>query len=139
MKKLILFFLKVFCYITTAVFIIVSLGFSFYGADPTVQTLRGILLCSFLSALSTVITYGIKPEDMNILLSTVIHYIFLCVIMGVIGYLYHWIAPNFAGIGSMCLYVAAVYAFTFTMSWLSDRENAKNINRALEEKYSENR
>ncbi len=135
MKKYINLFLRYFCYITTGSLIAVIFGFSISHSCPTLKTLWEILLCSLPATIATIITYNVKTDNFNLPIRMLIHYICLCLIMGTLGCLFGWISPNIMGMIFMCLCVAGVYAFTYLASYLSDRENAKNINKALEEKY----
>lgn len=138
MKKYISLFLKYYCFITTATLLVVACAVGLiYNAQADTSTLWQILVTSIPAALYTVIVFNVNAENMNYLFRMLIHYICLCVTMGFFGYKFHWIDFSLFGIVFMCICVAVVYAFTFLISWLSDRENAKNINKALEEKYKE--
>lgn len=137
MRKYINLFLRYFCYITTGTIIAVLIALSIYQESPTLDTLWEILVCSVPTSIATIVAYNVKTQNYNLPLRMIIHYVFLCVIMGVLGRLFGWIAPGGKGLVYMCLSVAGVYVFTYIVSYLSDIENAKNINKALEEKYRE--
>ena len=137
MKKYINLFLRYFCYITTGSLFAVIVGFTLGGANPTLKTLWEIPACSLPATLATILTYNEKAENYSLLLRIALHYVSLCIIMGVMGCWFGWITPSVIGIVFMCICVAGVYAFTYVVSYLSDKENARNINKALEEKYKE--
>ena len=137
MRKLFNTFLRYFCYITTGTLLAVLVGFSIYGADPSIVTLWEILICSIPTTIVTIVVYSVRMDKFNLPLRILIHYISLCIIVGSLGYLFGWLSHDLNGIVFLCLCVAGVYVFTYFGSYLADMENAKNINKALEEKYSE--
>lgn len=135
MSKLITLFFKYYCYITTGTLIIVALGFTGYDTTISYNTLWEVLISAFPTTIATILAYNVKADNPNLILRMGIHYVCLCIIMGFLGWKFGWISLSLPDIGLMCISVALVYAFTYLLSWLSDRENAKNINKALEEKY----
>ena len=137
MRKYISLFLRYFCFITTGTLIVTFIGFAITNSDPSLNTMWEILVSAIPATIATLVTYNVKTENFNLPVRMLIHYIFICVIMIGLGYLFGWIPLSPMGILFMCLCVAGVYLFTYIGSYITDKENAKSINKALEEKYKE--
>lgn len=130
---------KWFCYITTAILIVVAVNFIMAGEETIpADTLWKMILAGFLTA---IITLFLHPEENNTkgegLLKVFMHYAVLCVIMIACGCWFGWIAFDLSGILLMLISVAVVYAIVFGVHWIVDIRQADEINRRLKEKYKD--
>lgn len=136
MKNLFSQFIRYFCNITTGTLIVVALAYNLvYKTETSSIVLLQILISAIPTSLITVIIFNVKTENMNLFVRMIIHYLCICATMIVLGSLFNWIDLSTFGVLFMCLCVAFVYAFTYCIVWISNRENAKSINKALEERY----
>lgn len=136
MKNLFSQFIRYFCNITTGTLIVVALAYNLvYKTETSSIVLLQILISAIPTSLITVVIFNVKTENMNLFVRMIIHYLCICATMIVLGSLFNWIDLSTFGVLFMCLCVAFVYAFTYCIVWISNKENAKSINKALEERY----
>lgn len=129
---------RYFTYITTGivfVFIVLSLV---QGADEISTTALMQIPCAALAtSLVTVLFY---PKESNTKkeyhLKAFIHYIVLCGVMITLGATFKWVNLNLNGILIMVITTAAVYVFTFAVSFISSKQEADELNSALKHKQS---
>lgn len=134
--------IKFFTYITTGI-VIVFIVILLLNGDGGIylQTLIGIPCCGLITAIVTVLAINFYPTDTRSKAAVfgwmVLHYLVLCGIMCVFGCLFGWIGFNIQGILHMAVSTAAVYAFTYAVAYLSSKNDADELNRALKNKHSE--
>lgn len=128
--------LKYFVYITTGIlFVFITIMLLGGYESISTQTLMQIPCAAFVTALVTVIIYSkeeVMKKEFNIRMA--IHYILLCVIMVIFGTAFEWINLDFAGVMTMVISTAAIYAFTFAGAYLSSKSEAEKLNKALKSK-----
>lgn len=127
---------KYFVYITTGILFVFIVILLLEGTDSiSIQKLIQIPCAALATALLTVLIYtreAAKKKEYYIRIA--IHYILLCVVMVILGTVFEWIDFDLKGIMIMVISTAAIYAFTFTGSYLSSKSDAKKLNEALRSK-----
>lgn len=76
-----------------------------------------------------------KPAEAKI--RQIVHFIFINIVVLGFGYLFGWCEASVGGVLFMCLTCAAVYAFTYGLTYLNDVKTADRINRKLQADQSE--
>ncbi len=129
-------FVNFFSTITLGILIVCTLNIYANGITqvPSLM-LPQVLLAGFTTALVTTIIFSFDPRSKRaFLLTCAIHYIMLCIIMIVFGAWFGWIPLGLGGILTMVISVAAVYAFTFCLTFLLMKKEADALNKALEQR-----
>lgn len=128
--------IRYFVYITTGiifVFIAILLLKGYSGIST--ESLIRIPCAALVTALVTVIIYSRETmTKKEFYVRMAIHYLLLCVIMVFFGIAFGWIDLSLAGVMTMIIATAAVYAFTFAGVYLSSKSEAEELNRALKNK-----
>lgn len=62
----------------------------------------------------------------------IVHFIFINIVVLGFGYLFGWYEASVRGVVFMCLTCAAVYAFTYGLTYLNDVKTADRMNRKLQ-------
>lgn len=128
--------IRYFVYITTGIlFVFIVILLIEGGSGVSTQTLIRIPCAAFATALITALLYSseaVKKKELYIRIS--VHYILLCVTMIALGTVFEWISLDLAGIMTMVISTAAIYAFTFAGTYLSSKNEAKKLNEALKSK-----
>ncbi len=128
--------IKYFVYITTGIlFVFIAILLIGGIGSISIQKLIQIPCAAFVTALVTVIICSkevITKKEFYI--GKTIHYIFLCVIMVILGTAFEWIKLDLAGVMTMVISTAAIYAFTFVGTYLSSKSEAEKLNKALKSK-----
>ena len=128
--------LKYFVYITTGILLVFIVIMLLGGYESIrTQTLMQIPLAAFVTALVTVIIYSketMMKKEFNIRMA--VHYLLLCVIMVIFGTAFGWVNLDIAGVITIVISTAAIYAFTFAGAYLSSKNEAEKLNKALKSK-----
>lgn len=126
-------FVKYFTFITTGVLIVNAVVYSAYNITIIdSDNLWKILSAGAVTALVTVAFYTDSTGEREIAPITMLcHYGVMCVIMIIMGTMFGWMKLDALGIFVMCITVAAVYGFTYLMSYLTGKRDADEINKAL--------
>ena len=128
--------LKYFVYITTGIlFVFITMLLIEGGDSISIQKLIQIPCAALVTALVTVIIYSkeaVMKKEFYIRIA--VHYILLCVIMIIFGTAFGWVNLNLAGIMTIVISTAAIYAFTFAGAYLSSKSEAEKLNKALKNK-----
>lgn len=77
-----------------------------------------------------ILCWETKPAEAKI--RRIVHYIFLNIVVLGFGYLFGWYEASVRGVFFMCLTCAAVYAFTYGLTYLNDVKTADRMNRKLQ-------
>ncbi|MBQ5330672.1 MAG: DUF3021 family protein [Oscillospiraceae bacterium] len=132
MKKL-TSFLALFANITTGivmVFIVVCLIFG-YGSI-SMSMLISIPAASLITSLLTLLLFPNESGTRGkYFFGIFIHYAALWAVMTAYGIFCGWIDFDISGILTMAVSTAAVYIFTFAVSYLSSKRDADELNSAL--------
>lgn len=128
--------IRVFVYITTGIVFVFIVILLIEGEDSiSLKTLIRIPCAAFVTALATVLVYPKETATKKEFYSRiVIHYIILCIIMIFFGTVFGWIKLDLAGVMTMIISTAAIYAFTFAGVYLSSKSEAEKLNKALKNK-----
>ncbi|MDE6728317.1 MAG: DUF3021 domain-containing protein [Oscillospiraceae bacterium] len=128
--------IKYFVYITTGILFVFIAILLINGSESiSVRMIVQIPFAALATALITVIICSrevAKKKEHYIIIA--IHYFLLCVTMVALGTVFEWIKPNFAGIMTIVISTAAIYAFTYTGAYLSSKSEAEKLNKALKSK-----
>ena len=130
--------LKFFTFITTGMVILFIIILLIQGDDGIyLSTLIEIPCAALVTSVLTVLLYPSEVRSKAVyLVRVLLHYLALCVVMVVCGILFGWIDFNVQGILLMVISVAAIYGFTFGVAYLTSKNDADALNRALKEKQS---
>lgn len=128
-------FVSFFSTVTTGILIVCAVNF--FLSDSTEMpgnTLFKILLSGLATSLVTAVFYyrEIKSHK-QFIITIAVHYVLLCGIMIALGVWFGWMELNAAGIIMMLISVAAVYAMTMLMNYITAKKEADDINRMLEQ------
>lgn len=128
--------IRYFVYITTGIlFVFIVMLLIEGGSGVSTQTLIRIPCAGLATALITAVIYSreaVKKKEHYIRIA--IHYLLLCVTMVALGTVFEWIKLDLAGIMTIVISTAAIYAFTYTGAYLSSKSEAKKLNEALKSK-----
>lgn len=135
-------FLKYFVIITTGVLLVcaINISLSETGRESLslAVTLWQILGAGAVTAFVTALVYRREcTTTKQFIVTMTIHYLMICVIMIALGVSFDWMTLNIGGIIMMAVSVALVYLFTYTVRYISDKHQADEFNRALNEKYKD--
>lgn len=133
MMKRLSVFVKYFTFITTGVLIANAIVYNAYNITSIhASDLWKILLAGAVTALVTVAFHTDSTGEKEVApLMMLCHYATICVVMVIMGTWFGWMKLNALGILVMCVTVAAVYGFTYLMSYLTGKRDADEINKAL--------
>lgn len=128
--------IRYFVYITTGILFVFITMLLIEGSDSiSIQKLIQIPCAAFVTALVTVIIYSkeaVMKKEFYIRIA--IHYLLLCVIMVILGTAFGWVSFDLAGVITIVISTAAIYAFTFAGAYLSSKSEAEKLNKALKSK-----
>ena len=128
---------KYFTCITTGI-VILFIVLCFIQDDTdgiSTVTLAEIPAAALLTSVVTVFFYPSEEKPAkSFRIQLLIHYVLLCVVMNVAGVLFGWIEFGLTDILLMCVSTAAVYAFTYAVTYISSMQDADELNRALKDK-----
>lgn len=128
--------IRYFVYITTGIlFVFIAMLLIEGGSGVSTQTLIRIPCAGLATALITAVIYSreaVKKKELYIRIS--VHYILLCITMIALGTAFKWVNFNLAGIMTIVISTAAIYAFTFAGAYLSSKSEAEKLNKALKSK-----
>lgn len=128
--------IKYFVYITTGILFVFIVILLINGSESiSVRTIVQIPLAALATALVTVLIYlkeALTKKGFYIRMA--VHYVMLCVVMVIFGTAVGWVALDLAGIMTMVISTAAIYAFTYGGTYLSSKSEAEKLNRALKSK-----
>ncbi len=123
--------IKYFTFITTGIVILFIVLMLIDGDDIiTLSTLIKIPCAALATSVVTVI-FDPSETKRNFILSMLLHYLVLCIVMIGIGKLFGWISLDIHGILLMVISVAVIYAFTFAVTYITSKNDAEELNRAL--------
>lgn len=123
--------IKYFTFITTGIVILFIVLMLIDGDDIiTLSTLIKIPCAALVTSVVTVI-FDPSETKRNFMLSMLLHYLVLCIVMIGIGKLFGWISLDIHGILLMVISVAVIYAFTFAVTYITSKNDAEELNRAL--------
>ncbi len=128
--------IRYFVYITTGIlFVFIAMLLIEGGSGVSTQTLIRIPCAGLATALITAVIYSreaVKKKELYIRIS--VHYILLCITMIALGTAFEWVNFNLAGVMTIVISTAAIYAFTFAGAYLSSKSEAEKLNKALKSK-----
>lgn len=128
--------IRYFVYITTGIlFVFITILLLNGGSGISLQALIEIPCAALATALVTVFIYSkeaVMKREFYIRIA--VHYLLLCIIMVIFGTAFDWIGFDLAGVITIMISTAAVYAFTFAGTYLSSKSDAKKLNKALKSK-----
>lgn len=128
--------IRYFVYITTGIlFVFIAMLLIEGGSGVSTQTLIRIPCAGLATALITAVIYSreaVKKKELYIRIS--VHYILLCITMIALGTAFEWVNFDLAGVMTMVISTAAIYAFTFAGAYLSSKSEAEKLNKALKSK-----
>lgn len=128
--------IKYFAFITTGILILFIVLMLIQGDSAiNLSTLIEIPCAGLVTSIVTVFLYPSETQSKKgYLLRILVHYTVLCIVMTVMGTLFGWIRLHFGGILFMMISVAAIYAFTFSVTYFTSKNDADEINRVLKDK-----
>lgn len=105
-------------------------------AELSPYILLQILGAGAVTALLTAAIYSVEFKSRkHFFIITAIHYALLCIIMNVLGTAFGWMSATVIGIVMMCIYVAVVYVIVYAITYVLMKREADSINKALRNKY----
>ena len=130
--------IRYFTFITTGIVILFIVLMLIKGNDCILlSTLIKIPCAALATSIVTVIFYPTETQSKKeYILKVLLHYLVLCIVMTIFGVLAEWISFNFIGIMIMVISTAAVYIFTYTITFLRSKNDADELNMALKNKRS---
>ena len=130
--------IRYFTFITTGIVILFIVLMLIKGNDCILlSTLIKIPCAALATSIVTVILYPTETQSKKeYILKVLLHYLVLCIVMTIFGVLAEWISFNFIGIMIMVISTAAVYIFTYTITFLCSKNDADELNMALKNKRS---
>lgn len=130
--------IKNFTFITTGIVILFIILMLIQGDDAvTLTTLIEIPCAALATSVVTVLLYPVEAKTKwAYRLRMLLHYLALCIVMIIMGILFGWIGFKIPDILLMMLSVAAIYAFTFTVTFITLKNDADELNRVLKNKQS---
>ncbi|MBE6801410.1 MAG: DUF3021 domain-containing protein [Ruminococcaceae bacterium] len=133
-------FLKMFSYVTSGTAIAFAAYTLIVGYDMVyTYSVAEIPLVGIIVSLITTLTIQREYKTAKGQIAAFIcHYIFISVIMVVLGILFEWVRPVPGEIILMLICVVFVYAFSAAMFFISMKRDAKKINKALKERFEAN-
>ncbi|MDE6593376.1 MAG: DUF3021 domain-containing protein [Oscillospiraceae bacterium] len=133
------YLVKYFTYITTGiVFVFIAILLIGDHDGLSREELIQIPCAGFATALvTTVLLVGKWEFPVAFGFRIALHYLMMLAMMIVIGILFEWIEFDLAGIITMVIATAAVYIFTFAVTYISVKNEADELNSALKKKRSE--
>ena len=132
-------YIKWFVYITVGIFLVCAISFTLEGEETIpVNTIWKVMLEGLVA---TLVTVQLQPQENDgkgkAWIKFALHYISLCIIMCGFGIWFGWTRFSIKGIIVMSVDVAIVYALSTVIYYLVDVQQAKGINKVLQEKYGE--
>ncbi len=132
-------YIKWFVYITVGIFLVCAISFTLEGEETIpVNTIWKVMLEGLVA---TLVTVQLQPQENDgkgkTWIKFALHYLSLCIIMCCFGIWFGWIRFSVKGIIVMSVDVAIVYALSTVIYYLVDVQQAKGINKVLQEKYGE--
>ena len=128
--------IKYFTFITTGIVILFIVIMLKNGNDGLYLSTLIKMPCAGL--VTSVVTVFLYPSEVHskkgYLLRVLLHYVTLCIVMITMGLLFDWISFNISEILGMTVSVALIYAFTFTVSYITSKNDADEMNRILKNK-----
>ncbi len=126
---------RYFCYITTGILLVSGLSVLGQETIPAITSMQ-TLFAGFVTALITaVVLHGEPKNRRDMFCRLTLHYVLMCAVMVPIGMQFRWISRDFIGVLFMIGSVGGVYLFTTLSYWVTSRNEARELNRALQEKY----
>ncbi len=124
---------KYFAFITTGIVVLIGVLMLIQGEKyVSADTLIKIPCAGLATSAVTVLLYPSEDKSKKgYMLGVLLHYIVLCIVMIIFGAASGWIKLNIGGILLMIISTAAVYAFTSVVSYISSKNDADELNRAL--------
>ena len=124
---------KYFAFITTGIVVLIGVLMLIQGEKyVSADTLIKIPCAGLATSAVTVLLYPSEDKSKKgYMLGVLLHYIVLCIVMIIFGAASGWIKLNVGGILLMIISTAAVYAFTSVVSYISSKNDADELNRAL--------
>lgn len=124
---------KYFAFITTGIVVLIGVLMLIQGEKyVSADTLIKIPCAGLATSAVTVLLYPSEDKSKKgYMLGVLLHYIVLCIVMIIFGAASNWIKLNVGGILLMIISTAAVYAFTSVVDYISSKNDADELNRAL--------
>lgn len=112
-------------------------GEQLLSAEIPYMVLPEILALGIVCGAGTelILCWDAKPAEAK--MRWIMHYIFINIVVLGFGYLFGWYDASVEGVVFMCLTCAAVYAFTYGLTYLNDVKTADRMNRKLQAYQSE--
>ena len=131
--------IKYFTFITTGIVILFIAILLLTGSNGiNLNTLIGIPCLGLVTGVVTVFLYPAEAKTRReFWLKLVLHYFSMCLVSTTFGILFGWVSFDGKGILVMVVSTAAVYAFTYAVAYLSSKNDADELNRALKNKHSD--
>ena len=132
-------YIKWYLYITAGILLVTAIAFTSYGVDSLpAATLWQIMGSGLLTTFVTVLmAFKETRSKTATIVKHVLHYLALCAVMVVCGNWFGWMNLDLGGIVFMAVTVAVVYVLAFSVYYIIDLKQAKDINEVLKEKYGD--
>lgn len=129
-------FISFFTTITTAILMIGGINFLIFGGETlAVTTPIQILIAGAATALPTTLAFCTDfKRRRSFVIASILHFLSLCVIMNLIGVWFGWMSLSVGNLVMMIVDVAIVYAIVFALTYLLEKKEADELNRALRER-----
>ena len=128
-------FIKWFIIINTGVLLIFIINTMQYDYIRTIY-LREIFAVSGVTSLITTVFFAIDPRKILTkfvqIVIVFLHYVSLFITMLLFGNSFGWISFNLSGVLTMALSVAGVYICTAVLSVVTEMQDARRMNEALD-------
>lgn len=107
-------------------------GEELFSAQVPYVMLPEILLLGIVCGTGTELILACGRPPLETKVRWVMHYVFINIAVLVLGGLFGWYRVSVPGVFFMCITSAAVYAFTYGMTYLNDLKTADRMNRKLQ-------
>ena len=130
--------LKYFVSITTGVILIFIIIMLVNGdTGMYLSTLIEIPSLALLTAVITAVIHRGEPEQKQFIKRMIVHFVLISVVVSAAGVIFGWVNLSFGGIMIMLVCNTAVYAFTYSMTYIFSKKEADELNEALMRKRTQ--
>ena len=128
-------FIKYFCYITTGIVIVSGITVLPNEMIRSATILQSVFAGAITALVTTILLTGEPKSKNDIIFRMGFHYILLCVIMVIVGFVFNWIPRSIIGVIFMVISVGIVYIFVTLTYVFTSRKEVNELNKALLKKY----
>lgn len=128
-------FIKYFCYITTGIVIVSGITVLPNEMIRSATILQSVFAGAITALVTTILLTGEPKSKNDIIFRMGLHYILLCVIMVIVGFVFNWIPRSIIGVIFMVISVGIVYIFVTLTYVFTSRKEVNELNKALLKKY----